>query len=68
MTDAVPVIWFFDFDSSYWHLGDLGRASSFGMLAVALAQAQGKQAPVLCAEFAEADSVALAFTVPQPTT
>lgn len=46
------------------HVGDLGYASSIGMLAVALVQAQGKAAPVLCAEFAEPNGVALAFAMP----
>jgi hypothetical protein len=43
------------------HVGHLGPAGSIGMLAVALVQAQRKQAPVLCAEFAEPNGIALAF-------
>ena len=50
------------------HLGDLGQASPIGMLALSLLQAQVKQAPVLCAEFAEPDGVSLAFTAPVPKT
>lgn len=46
------------------HVGHLGQASSIGMLAVALVQAQGKQAPVLCAEFAEPNDIALSFALP----
>ena len=45
-------------------LGDLGHATSIGMLAIALAQARATAAPVLCTEFAEPDKVAVAFAMP----
>lgn len=45
-------------------VGNLGRATPIGMLALALVQAQGKGAPVLCAEFSEPDGIAVAFAVP----
>jgi len=45
-------------------VGNLGRATPIGMLAIALVQAQGKGAPTLCAEFSEPDGIALAFAVP----
>lgn len=48
-------------------LGDLGRATPIGMLAIALAQARATAAPVLCAEFAEPDRVAVTFAVPVQT-
>lgn len=46
------------------HVGHLGQASSIGLLAVALVQAQVKQGPVLCAEFAEPNGIAVAFAMP----
>ncbi|WP_426167096.1 hypothetical protein [Pseudoduganella sp. R-34] len=46
------------------HVGHLGQASPIGLLAVALVQAQGKQGPVLCAEFAEPNGIAIAFATP----
>ncbi len=45
-------------------VGNLGRATPIGMLALALVQAQGKGTPVLCAEFSEPDGIAVAFAVP----
>jgi hypothetical protein len=47
-------------------VGNLGRARSIAMLAMASLQAQAQQAPALLAEFSEPDKVALAFTVPLP--
>ena len=48
-------------------LGDLGRATSIGMLAIALVQARATAAPVLCTEFAEPDRVAVTFAMPAPS-
>ena len=47
--------------------GDLGHATSIGMLAIALAQARATAAPALCAEFAAPDRVAIAFAMPAQT-
>ena len=48
-------------------LGDLGHATSIGMLAIALAQTRATAAPVLCAEFVEPDGVVVAFAMPAQT-
>lgn len=45
-------------------IGDTGRASGIGQLALALVYAAQKAAPALCAEFMPDDSIAASFVMP----
>lgn len=45
-------------------IGDTGRASGIGQLALALVYAAQKTAPALCAEFLPGDSIAASFVMP----
>lgn len=45
-------------------IGDLGKASGVGQLAVSVAQAARQAGPVLCAEYSGEDGIAVSFVMP----